>query len=64
MIGEDVIFLAYNCIPLEEAGVLDVTAFFTGFAPAPTGTINLVIAIRELAKFDTSRITITTVVAP
>jgi uncharacterized phage protein gp47/JayE len=63
LIGEDVLYLLYNCIPLDEPGVLDVTAFFTGFAAAPTGEVNLAILIRELAKFDTSRITITTVAA-
>lgn len=61
LIGEDVIYAKLLCVPFEISGVLDVTVFFIGTAPSPTGTVNIPIAPRELAEFDTSRITVATV---
>ncbi len=61
-IGQDVIALLFKCVPLEDvAGVLDVTVFAIGIAEFPTLEDNIVIANRELALFDTSRIVVTTV---
>lgn len=39
-------------------GVLDVTACYIGIAPAPASSATIAIALRELATYDTSRITI------
>ncbi len=58
-IGEDVIALKFKCVPLEVQGVVDVTAFAIGTAASPTLEDNIVIAIREIARFDTSRIIVT-----
>lgn len=41
-------------------GVLEVTDLFIGTAPAPASSATITIALRELAVFDTSRITVTT----
>lgn len=60
-IGADVIALAFRCAPLEVAGVIDVTAFAIDTIPVPVGTVNIPIATRALAKFDTSRISVTVV---
>lgn len=62
-IGQDVIALLFKCVAVEDvAGVIDVTIFAIGTAPSPTLEDNIVIANRELAVFDTSRITVATVV--
>jgi uncharacterized phage protein gp47/JayE len=61
-IGEDVIALAFKCAPLDVAGVLDVTVFFIEVGdPTPDQTVNIVVAPRELALFDTSRVLVTVV---
>lgn len=46
--------------PLDEGidGILNVTAIRLGTAPSPTGTIDIPVGIREIARFDTSRITV------
>jgi uncharacterized phage protein gp47/JayE len=41
-------------------GVLDVTDIDLGTAPAPSGSVTIPIAFRELAVYDTSRITVAT----
>lgn len=61
-IGADVIALAFKCAPLDVAGVLDVTAFFIEVGDAtPDQIINIPVAPRELALFDTSRVLVTVV---
>ena len=58
-IGEDVIALRYECVPLTIAGVVDVSDFNIGTAPSPSGDANITIALRELARFDTSNFAVT-----
>jgi uncharacterized phage protein gp47/JayE len=53
-IGEDVIALRLAAACFAVAGVTDVPLFKLGFAPAPSGTANLVVALRERATFDTA----------
>lgn len=57
-IGEDVVALQFKSVPLEVAGVVDVTAFEIDIVSPPTGTTNITIAVRSLATFDTSDIRI------
>lgn len=58
-IGEDVIALVFKCEPLDVTGVIDVTVFKIDTITPPVNTGNIVIAFRDLARFDTSRITVT-----
>lgn len=58
-IGDDVIFRTIEASPFDVDGVDDLTNFFLGTAPAPTGVVNIVIAKDEIAVFDTSRVTVT-----
>ena len=55
-IGDDVVALKFESIPLDIAGVEDVTVFELDTVFPPTGTSNISIGDRELAVFDTSRI--------
>lgn len=61
--GDDVVALVLQSALLEVnggiAGVTDVSSFKLGLSASPTGTANLVIGRREIARFDTSRITVT-----
>lgn len=57
-VGEDVIYVRFQCVPLTVSGVVDVTDFKIDVTASPTGTSNIAIALRELARFDTSRITV------
>lgn len=61
LVGEDIIALRYKAIPLDIAGVIDVTVFEIDIITPPVNTGNLVLGIRDLGKFDTSRIVVTTV---
>jgi hypothetical protein len=57
-IGEDVVAEANKAAAFDVNGVYDITAYTIGTAPAPVGVINIPIDIREIARFDTSRITV------
>jgi uncharacterized phage protein gp47/JayE len=57
-IGEDVIFSGVSCVPFHIPGVLDVVLTRTGTSGPPLGIINIVIATRQKADFDTSRVTV------
>jgi len=59
LVGEDVIALVFKAIPLGIAGVVDVTAFTIDTVTPPVGTANISIGVRQIAAFDTSRITVT-----
>ena len=60
LVGRDVIAERLEAVSMGLAGVFDKTSpVQLGFAPAPVGTVNLVIGIRGLARLDTSRITVT-----
>lgn len=58
-IGDDIIALRFRCVPLEIAGVIDVTDFKIDKIAPPGNTGNIFIAKREVAKFDTGRISVT-----
>jgi hypothetical protein len=59
-IGDDVYAARFKAEPIIKiAGVLDVTSFALDFVSSPSATINLPISAREIATFDTSRITVT-----
>ena len=57
--GDDVIRSRLIAAAFEVEGVNDVTALRLGFTASPVGTSNLSIALREIARLDTSRITVT-----
>lgn len=56
--GDDVVALVMKSLPLTLDGVYDVTNLKLGFAASPTNEANLTVGVREIARFDTSRITI------
>lgn len=58
-IGEDVIALQFKATPLEVAGVIDVSVFLIDTVDPPVGTVNITIAARNLATFDTGDIDVT-----
>lgn len=60
-IGEDVIHSQLYGSIFSVPGVVDVPSLKIGLAPSPAGTTNIAIDDRELARFDSSRITITEV---
>jgi len=57
--NDDVLAVPTEALPLNLAGVKDITDFHLGFTASPTGTSNLTIGLREIARFDTSRIIVT-----
>lgn len=58
--GDDVIFTELYA-PANVVEGMDIVSMFIGTAPAPAGAANIPIAIRETARFSTSRITINSV---
>lgn len=54
--GQTVRVLTLQHLPMEMPGVLDVPSLKLGFDPAPSGEVNLPVGVREVARFDTSRI--------
>ncbi len=56
--GSDVVLSKLNVPICSVAGVQDITEIKAGFSASPTGTVNLVLAARELALLDTSRIVV------
>lgn len=60
-IGGDIILSRIVAAIFQVPGVVDVTSIEAGFAPAPVGTVNLVVGPREIGDLDTSRITVTSV---
>jgi hypothetical protein len=57
--GQTVIALFVQTQPLSQPGVTDVTAFTIGTAPSPTLDANIAISIFQIARFDTSHVTVT-----
>lgn len=57
-IGDDVVSSAHYASIFGVSGVLDVTAVKIGTAPAPATTTTVTITSRQLAAYDTSRITV------
>ncbi len=60
-ISRDVIAEVIKCEAFQVDGVIDVTVFFIDDAPAPAVSVNIPIASREIATFDTSDIAVTSV---
>jgi len=61
-IADDVIILKFRCTPLDSvAGVIDVPVIKIEDTFPPLNTANIIVALRELAVFDTSRITVTVI---
>lgn len=56
--GRDAVPSALVAQCFSVPGVLNVSALTIGIAPAPVGTTAIAIALRELATYDTSRITV------
>jgi uncharacterized phage protein gp47/JayE len=56
--GRDAVASALIAQVFKVAGVLDVTLLQIGTVPAPSASTTIAIALRELATFDTSRITV------
>jgi uncharacterized phage protein gp47/JayE len=54
--GDDVVRAKLLASYLEVQGVADDGGFCIGIAAAPTGTANIAVGSREIARFDTSRI--------
>lgn len=59
-LGQDVIAGLLKSVVWQVSGVYDVTALRLGFAASPTGLVNLTIDADEIARFDTSRVLVTT----
>jgi uncharacterized phage protein gp47/JayE len=59
-IGDDVVYSSLFC-PIMSVGGLSVTDLTIGTTASPTGKVDIPIGFDEIAEFDTSRITITTV---
>ena len=57
--GGDVIALEFKAIPLNIAGVIDVTDFDIDIVSIPTGIINIPITTRQIASVDTADIGVT-----
>jgi uncharacterized phage protein gp47/JayE len=59
-VGDDVITAKlYAAIYSQVSGIVDVTKLWVGLVNPPTGAANIVIGSRELAKFATLRISVT-----
>lgn len=58
--GQDVIAELLQSVAFGVSGVYDITELRLGFSASPSGTANLSIAETEIARFDTSRVVITT----
>lgn len=57
--GDDVV-TSKLYVPIETvSGIVDVTSIHIGLAPSPGSSANIAITLRQLATFDTSRITVT-----
>lgn len=60
-VGDDVKARQLDSVVFGLTGVEDVTVFELDTTASPSATANIAIASREIASFDTSRITVTTV---
>jgi|SRR5882672_1541454 len=60
-LGADVIALQFKGAALSVPGVVDVPTLLLGFSPSPSGTANLVVGIRQVARLDTTNIAVTVV---
>lgn len=58
-VGDDVQRFRLIAFMFSVAGVIDVSTFTLGYTASPVGTANLAVARREIATFDTSRVSLT-----
>ena len=58
LIGQDQIYERFQCIIFSVSGVTDITTFTMDTIPSPVGTSNITITNRQIAVWDTSRITV------
>lgn len=56
--GDDAVASSTSAQAFKIAGVNDVVSCFIGTSPSPASSATIAIALRELAVFDTSRITV------
>jgi uncharacterized phage protein gp47/JayE len=54
----DVIVSFYIKVAMQQPGVVDTTSVKVGLSPAPAGSANLSMGIRQRADFDTSRVVV------
>lgn len=59
-VGYNVVSKAVGANAFKVPGVLDVTTCYIGLAPAPASEATLVMGVRQLPLYDTSRITVNT----
>jgi len=59
-IGSDVILEALKSVVFDVSGVFDVTDFRQSKTSPAVGTTNIAITVREVAVFDTARVTVNT----
>jgi hypothetical protein len=65
LVGRDVIANKIVEVAMAFDGIFDMTTPpELGFAPLPSGTVNLVVGTREIARMDTSRIEVTETLLP
>lgn len=58
-VGDDVIALQFKCVPLDVAGVIDVTVFLIDDVDPPVGSVNITIAATDIATFSSTDIDVT-----
>lgn len=58
--GKDAVASALSAQAFKIPGVLNVMSVFIGIAPGPSSSATIPISLRELAVFDTAKITVTT----
>jgi uncharacterized phage protein gp47/JayE len=56
--GEEIVEDRLRSIVMSVTGVKDIASIKLGFAPSPTGEVNLPITIRQIGRFSTSRIVV------
>lgn len=56
--GDDVVRARLIAAAFASSGVVDVTDMYLAFTASPVATSNLTIALREIARLDTARITV------
>lgn len=61
VIGRNVVASAISAQCFAVPGVVDVTSVKIGTAPSPSGSATIVVSRRQLADYDTSRITVNSV---
>jgi hypothetical protein len=60
-VGDEVRVAKLSAIALAQDHVIDVVEVRLGFTASPVGTVNLPIGIREIARFETTRVDVTEV---